>query len=312
MLARFLFKSLGAAAVFTLIGVRLFADEPLEAVDVKQIEAEAAAYVAAFNAKDAAALSRHWSETGVYVRPADGVRLVGRKAIEEDFRLAFAERPDAVLSVKVDAIRFVTADVAIEEGIAAVASPGEPAARSGYAAVHVKRDGEWQIDSIRETDLPAEEAAAGDHLAELGWLIGDWIDDSKTAVVETSVTWTKNSTFLSYAFKVSAGEQNELEGTQVLGWDPVQKTIRSWMFDSDGGFGEGVWTRRGDRWEVKLRQVLADGRTASSTNIYAPRDEDSFTWQSINREIDGERLPDVAPVTVVRKQATRLSRRAAK
>jgi hypothetical protein len=84
------------------------------------------------------------------------------------------------------------------------------------------------------------------------------------------------------------------------------------MFDSDGGFGEGVWTRRGDRWEVKLRQVLADGRTASSTNIYAPRDEDSFTWQSINREIDGERLPDVAPVTVVRKQATRLSRRAAK
>lgn len=312
MLARFLFKSLGAAAVFTLIGARLFADEPLEAVDVKQIEAEAAAYVAAFNAKDAAALSRHWSETGVYVRPADGVRLVGRKAIEEDFRLAFAERPDAVLSVKVDAIRFVTADVAIEEGIAAVASPGEPAARSGYAAVHVKRDGEWQIDSIRETDLPAEEAAAGDHLAELGWLIGDWIDDSKTAVVETSVTWTKNSTFLSYAFKVSAGEQNELEGTQVLGWDPVQKTIRSWMFDSDGGFGEGVWTRRGDRWEVKLRQVLADGRTASSTNIYAPRDEDSFTWQSINREIDGERLPDVAPVTVVRKQATRLSRRAAK
>jgi uncharacterized protein (TIGR02246 family) len=312
MLARFLFKSLGAAAVFTLIGAWLFADEPLEAVDAKQIEAEAAAYVAAFNAKDAAALSRHWSETGVYVRPADGVRLVGRKAIEEDFRLAFAERPDAVLSVKVDAIRFVTADVAIEEGIAAVASPGEPPARSGYAAVHVKRDGEWQIDSIRETDLPAEEAAAGDHLAELGWLIGDWIDDSKTAVVETSVTWTKNSTFLSYAFKVSAGEQNELEGTQVLGWDPVQKTIRSWMFDSDGGFGEGVWTRRGDRWEVKLRQVLADGRTASSTNIYAPRDEDSFTWQSINREIDGERLPDVAPVTVVRKQATRLSRRTAK
>ena len=137
--------------------------------------------------------------------------------------------------------------------------------------------------------------------------MGSWIDDSEAARVETSVTWTKNNTFLSYAFKVFAGELNELEGTQVLGWDPVRKTIRSWMFDSDGGFGEGVWTPRGDRWEVKLRQVLADGRTASSTNIYAPRDEDSFTWQSINREIDGERLPDVAPVTVVRKPATRLS-----
>ena len=124
MLARFVFKSLGAAAVCTLIGAGVFADEPPEAVDVKQIEAEAAAYVEAFNAKDAAAISQHWSETGVYVRPADDVRLVGRKAIEEEFRLAFAEQPEAVLAVKVDTIRFVTNDVAIEEGIAAVASPG--------------------------------------------------------------------------------------------------------------------------------------------------------------------------------------------
>lgn len=307
MIARFLLKSFGSAAAFALIGAWAFAGESPEAADVRQIEAEVEAYVEAFNAKDAAALSRHWSETGVYMRPSDGVRLVGRKAIENEFRSAFAERPDAVLSVKVDAIRFVTADVAIEEGVAAVASPGEAPARSGYAAVHVKRDGEWQIDSIRETDLPAEEAAAGGHLAELAWLVGDWVDESDAATVETSVTWTKNNTFLSYAFKVSAGEQTELEGTQVLGWDPVQKTIRSWMFDSDGGFGEGVWTRRGDRWEVKLHQVLADGRTASSTNIYAPLDDNAFTWRSTDRVIEGERLPDVAPVTVVRKQATRLS-----
>jgi uncharacterized protein (TIGR02246 family) len=239
------------------------------------------------------------------MRPADGVRLVGRQAIEKEFEAAFAEHPGAVLAVKVDTIRFVTSEVAIEEGTAEVtSSPETTASRSGYAAVHVKRDGVWQIDSIRETDLPpAEETAPGDHLSQLAWLVGDWADQGEGATVETSVTWTKNKTFLSYAFKVSTGNVDELEGTQVVGWDPVAKTIRSWMFDSEGGFGEGVWSREGDRWLVKFRQILANGRTASSTNVYSYVDDNTFTWQCIGREVDGEFLPNVDPVTLVRKPA---------
>ena len=249
---------------------------------------------------------------GAYVRPADGVRIVGPKAIKKEFQAAFEERPDAVLAVTIDTIRFVTSDVAIEEGVAVVTGPDGRLRATGYAAVHVKRDGRWQVDSIREAELAVTEESAGNRLAELAWLVGDWVDQSETATVETSVTWTKNKTFLSYAFKVSTGGINELEGTQVLGWDPLKKTIRSWMFDSDGGFGEGVWTRKSDRWEVKLRQVLADGRTASSTNIYTPIDDNTFKWQTTHRELDGESLPDVEPVTVVRKSATPMSTAAAK
>lgn len=298
---------------FCLLAFRVAAaDEATTTEDVGQIEAEVAAYVDAFNAKDAAALARHWSETGAYVRPADGVRIVGRKAIEKEFRAAFEERPDAELDVKIDAIRFVTSDVAIEEGVAVVTSSDAAPSRTGYAAVHVKRDGQWQVDSIREADLAATEEEAGNRLAEIAWLVGDWVDQSETATVETSVSWTKNKTFLSYAFKVKTGSIDELEGTQVLGWDPLKQTIRSWMFDSDGGFGEGVWTQKNDRWEVKLRQVLADGRTASSTNIYMPIDDNTFKWQSIHRELDGESLPDVEPVTVVRKSAAPMSTAAAK
>ena len=300
------------AVVIGASGAWAAAEESPRADDVRQIEAEVAAYVEAFNAKDATSLAPHWSETGVYVRPADGMRLVGRNAIEQEFHAAFEERPTAALVVTVDSIRFVTPEVAIEEGTAEVNSAGAATSRSGYAAVHVKRDGQWQVDSIREADLAATEEQAGNRLAELAWLVGDWVDQSETATVETSVTWTKNKTFLSYAFKVSTGGIDELEGTQVLGWDPVKKTIRSWMFDSDGGFGEGVWTRKSDRWEVKLRQVLADGRTASSTNIYMPIDDNTFKWQSINRELDGENLPDVEPVTVVRKPAAQMSTAAAK
>lgn len=297
-----IYRAIFSLAVVLFTGARVIASET-QAGDLKQIEDEVAAYVEAFNAKDAEALSQHWADSGVYVRPADGERLAGREAIRKEFEATFAQAPDAVLTVKVDAIRFVTSDVAIEEGSAEVTSPDAEPTRSGYTAVHVKRGGQWQIDSIREIELPARQEPASNHLAELAWLVGDWADQSEDATVETSVAWTKNEKFLSYSFKVAAGDLDELEGTQVVGWDPVQKSICSWMFDSDGGFGDGVWTRKGNRWKVNLHQVLADGRIASSTNVYTYVDDNTFTWQSTDRDIDGVRLPDVDPVTMVRRTA---------
>lgn len=50
--------------------------------------------------------------------------------------------------------------------------------------------------------------------------------------------------FCSCSFKVSVPSMDDLEGTQVIGWDPAAGTIRSWMFDSDGGFGEGTWSKK--------------------------------------------------------------------
>lgn len=83
----------------------------------------------------------------------------------------------------------------------------------------------------------------------------------------------------------------------------IAGVIRSRLFDSDGGFGEGVWTREGDRWVVAFRQTLPDGREAKATNIYTLVDENTFKWHSIGRTVDGEPLPNVDDVTIVRKAA---------
>ena len=127
-------------------------------------------------------------------------------------------------------------------------------------------------------------------MQDLAWLVGEWIDDSPDATVAATVTWTKNKSFLSYAFKASAPGMDDLEGTQVIGWDPAAGTIRSWMFDSDGGFGEGTWSKKGNTWIVKFSQVLPDGRKASATNIYTLVDA-----QHVHLEVDrpegGRRLP---------------------
>jgi hypothetical protein len=48
---------------------------------------------------------------------------------------------------------------------------------------------------------------------------------------------------------------------------------------------------------------LPDGNRSSAVNIITPVDENSFTWQSINREVAGDILPNVDEVLVVRKPA---------
>ena len=75
------------------------------------------------------------------------------------------------------------------------------------------------------------------------------------------------------------------------------------MFDSDGGFYEGKWTKKGDRWVIQQTGTLPDGRKASEVNIMKRIDDNSFTWQSVQRAVGGDVLPDVEEVTIVRKPA---------
>ncbi|MFI4874585.1 MAG: DUF4440 domain-containing protein, partial [Blastopirellula sp. JB062] len=93
----------------------------------------------------------------------------------------------------------------------------------------------------------------------------------------------------------------ESSGMQIIGWDPSVKQIRSWVFDSDGGFGEGTWSKKGDSWQVQLNGVAPNGSKSSSVNVFTKIDEDAFSWQSVSRVSGGELLPNVDPI-VVRRQ----------
>src|SRR5262249_32323575 len=96
------------------------------------------------------------------------------------------------------------------------------------------------------------------------------------------------------------GEPNR-SGTQWIGWDPQAKQIRSWVFDSDGDFGEGRWTRSGNAWIVKASGVTGDGLTTSSTQVIEPINKDSLKLQSTDRIIGTEQLPDIEEAVMVRK-----------
>ena len=153
-----------------------------------------------------------------------------------------------------------------------------------------------------ESVADVEEAPSQyEHLKELEWMIGSWVDAEDDVDVKTESYWFRNKNFLIHQFIVNDEGRTDFEGEQFIGWDPEAEKIRSWLFDSDGGFGEGTWTKRGESWVVEVTQTLADGSRASATQIYKPVNATSYTWEATDREVDGELLPDIEPVTIVRK-----------
>ena len=270
------------------------------AEDEAAIRKAVESYVAAFNRGDAEGVAAHWSTDGEYASPS-GERFKGRPAILAEFKASFAESKGQRVEVSDPTVRFIAPNVAVEEGTARVTRAGEAPDETSYMAVHVKQDGKWKIDSVREIGLPPAPPSHRQQLKELEWMIGEWIDQDENATIRTNCQWSKNKNFITRSFAVSIEDRIELEGTQVIGWDPAGKHIRSWVFDSHGCYGEGVWTRKDNRWIVKTWRVLGGGERASAVNIITYVDEDKFTWQSTGREIDGELQPNIDEVTVVRK-----------
>jgi uncharacterized protein (TIGR02246 family) len=298
-------RPLVAVAAVLILTVSAYAAEkgkPAPKSDEDAIRAAVESYVATFNRGDARALAALWSPEAVYTNPLSGQQVVGRAEIEKQFAAIFAEVKGIKLEAKTNSIQFVSPNVALEQGTAKVIRPDKTSEESEYTAVYVKRDGQWLLDRVTEEDVPVVPSHS-EELKELKWMIGTWVDQDEQNRIETTCQWTKNQNFITRFFTVSVRDRIDMAGLQIVGWDPAAKQIRSWVFDSDGGFGEGVWRKKGNRWYVQSTGTLPDGRKSSSVNIITYVDDNTFTWQSVNREAGGEILPNVDEVVVVRQPA---------
>ena len=265
------------------------------------VRSEAESFVQAFNKGDAESLSSHWAEDAEYTLPSGEV-LKGRDKIEQGFKKFFSENQGIRIQLAISEIRFPRHNEAIEQGSAVVSRPGEEPKELTYEVTHVKRKGAWKIAHVEET---VSAHSNYEHLKELEWLMGEWVDDSEDVDVETLAQWTKNKNFITLSFRVVFEGRPVLEGTQVIGWDPSVKSIKSWVFDSLGGFGQGVWTREGSRWTVRTTGVLITGEKTSAINIYTALDENTFTFSSISRETNAQPQPNIEEIRVVRKQISK-------
>jgi uncharacterized protein (TIGR02246 family) len=267
-----------------------------EAALVKRAEA----FVEAFHKGDAWALAGFWTPQGDYTDQA-GRQFKGREAIEKAFQSLFAENKGLKLQIASDSLRFVTPEVALEDGTTAVIpADGGPPSRVRYSAIHVKKDSQWFLESVR--DAPFAPPTNHEHLRGLEWIIGNWSDDTdKGEIAQASFAWTENQNFIVSSYATTFKNIAVSSGTQWIGWDPLARQIRSWTFDANGSFGEGTWTREGDRLIIKTQMILQDGRKIAATNIVTRINADTLGWQSRDRRVDGKELPDIKEIKMKRR-----------
>lgn len=259
--------------------------------DMAALAKNAEAFIEAFHKADAKMLAANWTLDGDYTDQT-GRQLKGREAIEKAFQSFFAENKGLKVRIESDALRFVTPDVAIEDGTTFVLRPdGATPSRARYVIVHVKKDGKWLLSSVRET--PFVPPGNHEHLRGLEWAVGNWSAEGSQGEAEhLALSWTDNQNFLVGTFAATVQGVSVGRATHWIGWDPQAKRLRSWIFDAAGGFGEGAWIGGGDKWVIKTTSVLQDGKNATATFLLGRVDSDTLTLQARDRTVDGKPVPD--------------------
>jgi hypothetical protein len=58
-----------------------------------------------------------------------------------------------------------------------------------------------------------------------------------------------------------------------------------WVFDTKGGFADGLMYRDGERWVVKANGVRSDGTSVSTTTAITVMSKDRLCWELSDRTV---------------------------
>jgi uncharacterized protein (TIGR02246 family) len=256
--------------------------------EMKSILAVDDQYVVAYNKGDSKALAALFTEDADVVE-ADGRSYQGRESVEKAFAELFEAEKGIKVKLEIGPTRFLTKDVAKEEGRTIVTpAKGAPVSRV-YTVLYVRKDGHWLMSSVKEDADPLVPPA--ERIKELDWMVGDWLDEGSDSEVRVQCKRSEDGNFLIRSFSIVRAGKPVMNVTQRVGWDPVAHQFRSWEFDSEGGFGEGRWSHSGDMWVVKQTGVRPEGVTASATNSMVRTSSDQVRWTSTDRVIGDESIP---------------------
>ena len=197
---------------------------------------DARKYEEAYNKGDAKTLAGFYSDDVDYI-DQDGAEVKGRDAMEKLLADNFQQNPGVKLAITTEEIKQLTPDVKVSRGFATVTPANGAATTTRYTLVKVKKGDHWEISQMNEREAPPQSAYS--KLEALDWLLGTWQDKSGDQTVQSKINWAGDKNFLVRTINLQ-GNQTSTDGWEIIGWDPVRQQIRSWIFDSYGGFGEST------------------------------------------------------------------------
>ena len=257
-----------------------------------------ARFAEACSAGDAAAVGGLFTDTAELVDET-GRQFLGPDQVAGILGELFAAFPQSKFQVEVQSARPVAPGTVVLDAVKLVTTAGGLESRLRLVAVAVDTDAGWKLGSLREYTDP-EIVTASAQLKPLEWLVGDWIDESTQGDVQVSCRWSEDGNYLLRTFVVRRAGQVRSKSTQRIGWDPVQKQIRAWHFDGDGGFGESLWSQAKDQWIVRSQTTSADGRMGSAVHVLTPLPGNRVNWKSTFR-MQGDVLEPDRESTMVRQ-----------
>ncbi|MFO1019724.1 MAG: SgcJ/EcaC family oxidoreductase [Planctomycetales bacterium] len=269
------------------------------AADEQEIRALAQSYMKAYAEGDGKKVAAHFTMDAEYV-DEEGTVTLGRAALEEQLTANFAENPGETLKVKTESARFISPVTAIVDGMTILTTTKGTTLQSPFTAIFAKADEKWLIASVRDFKSKPH-GSRSEQLKQFDWLLGDWIHEGDGSIINFSCRPIDNGNFLLREFTFKIQGRAVMSGSQRIGWDPVAGRFQAWTFDSQGGFGHGVWNRDGESWVLKTSGQSGDGETASVTSVFTPVSPHMITWQNLEYVVNGEQLPPTPVMKLVRK-----------
>ncbi len=287
--------AVGATVLLGLARPSARGDEaPDRAADRSAVRARTREFLDALAKGNAGEAAAFWTPTGEYVR--GDLTLRGRANIGMAYAEHFKTKRPGTTAVEDESIRFLSDDTAVQEGVFVIKRPN-PAetTRSDFSALMVRSGGKWLIGQLRESpDAPS--------LQELAWLVGTWKFPADGGEARMAVEWAEGKKYI-LCRTLHGPDVRDITATQVLAVHPGTGAIQSWTFERDGSLGEAVWSRTDKGWAAKVKSVTADGEKVRATTTLTPVDENTFTFESTGRTVDGEKAPDIGPIKVTRGAA---------
>ncbi|HEY0980761.1 MULTISPECIES: SgcJ/EcaC family oxidoreductase [unclassified Schlesneria] len=258
-------------------------------------------FVKAYNSHNSDALSGYFTDDATLI-DVEGAVIRGKTSIAAQFAEGFAQSSTYKLDSQIESIRYITPDVAQIEGSSSHTAPNEAPIINRFVSLVVKKDNVWKLAEIRDLPSSQDDISPADRLAELEWMIGEWVDQGGDLKIHSVVQWGENKAYLTRKTTISEGEEGSHSSLMVLAYDPQAGQIRSWLFDSAGGRGEATWIRvADDQWVLRAAGNLSNGLPNSATQVVTIVGKDALKTSSFDRIIGGEIAPDIDEIMMVRK-----------
>ncbi|MEM6689257.1 MAG: nuclear transport factor 2 family protein [Planctomycetota bacterium] len=255
---------------------------------------ELKAYSNAINERDFDSIASMLHPSVVYKDISLDISATGREAFLAQVKDALSQSDD-VLTASIESIEMEGTTKATIRGVNGLGPADDTTPQFAFEVVAELEGDSWLIKSIVEEDLEPGPDSGPLGIDQIAWLEGTWQGSGGDKTV-SQVRYLPGRKFMIRTF----AKDGQNEGFQVIGFDNVEQSIRSWSYFADGSFGEATWKVDGEKSRIKSLQRLADGQLASGTYVLQQISEDELTVQLVGHEIGGQPMPN-APIVTARR-----------